>query len=67
MELLFRSFRVVVSSVTGPEHVLAPRVSTVLELVRRRVINQLPGLMATLYPGALATVPTAFTSDDAVW
>ncbi|CAN0443107.1 unnamed protein product, partial [Laminaria digitata] len=63
----FRAFRVVVSSVTGSEHVLAPSVPTVLELVRRSVMNQYPGLMPTLYPGDWATVPTPFTTIDAMW
>ena len=56
-----------VSSVTGSEHVLAPSTSTVLELVRRSVMNQYPGLMPTLYPGELATVPTPFSTIDAMW
>ena len=41
--------------------------STVLELVRRGVMNQYPGLMPTLYPGEPATVPTLFGSIDAMW
>ena len=57
----------VISGVTGSEQVLAPSMSTVLELARRGVINQYPGLMPTLYPGALATVPTPFASVDAMW
>ena len=30
-------------------------------------MNQFPGLMPTLHPGALATVPTPFASVDAMW
>ena len=41
--------------------------STVLELVRRSVINQYAGLTPTLYPGELATAPTPFASIDAMW
>ena len=41
--------------------------STVLELVRRSVMNQYPGLMPTLYPGQSATMPTPFVSVDALW
>ena len=63
----FRSFRVVVSSVMGSEHELAPSVSAVLELVRRGVMNQFPGFMPELYLGALATVPIPFASVDAMW
>ena len=65
--LLFPAFRVVVSVITRSEQVLAPSMSTVLELVRRGVMNQYPGLMPTLYPGELATVPTPFGSIDALW
>ena len=57
----------VVSGITGSEQVLAPSMSTVLELVRRGVMNQYPGLMPTLYPGEVATVPTTFGSTDAMW
>ena len=57
----------VVSGITGSEQVLAPSMSTVLELVRRGVMNQYPGLMSTLFPGEPATVPTLFGSIDAVW
>ena len=58
----FGAFRVVVSGITGSDQVLAPNMSTVLELVRRGVMNHYPGLMPTLYPGELATVPTLFCS-----
>ena len=63
----FGAFRVVVSGITGSDQVLAPNMSTVLELVRRGVMNHYPGLMPTLYPGELATVPTPFGSIDALW
>ena len=63
----FGAFRVVVSGITGSDQVLAPNMSTVLELVRRGVMNQYPGLMSTLFPGEPATVPTLFGSIDAVW
>ena len=54
----------VVSGVTGSEQVLAPRMSTVLDLVRRGVSNQYPGLTPTLYSGELTTVPTPLVSID---
>ena len=65
--LFFPAFRVVVSVMARSEQVLSPSMSTVLELVRRGVMNQYPGLMSTLFPGEPATVPTLFGSIDAVW
>ena len=63
----FRTFRVVVSSVTGLENTLALTASTVLELVRRSVMNQYPGVMPAFYPGASATALTLFVSNDVMW
>ncbi|CAB1100852.1 unnamed protein product [Ectocarpus sp. CCAP 1310/34] len=62
-----RAFRLLVSSVTGSERVLAPSVSMVLEIVRNSVSKQFPSLAPMLYPGDLATAVTPFDSIDAMW
>ena len=62
-----RAFRLLVSSVTGSERVLAPSVGMVLELVRQSVTRQFPTLSPLLYPGTLATDTTPFASIDAMW
>ena len=65
--LLFFFFRLIewwFLASPAPSTYFAPCVSTVLELVRRSVMNQYPGLMPMLYPGEPATVPTSFLAID---
>ena len=57
----------VVAGITGSAQVHAPCMSTVLELVRRGVMNQYSGLIPTLYPGELVALPTPFGSIDTMW
>ena len=58
----FQSFSVVVCSVTGFRELLAPIVSMVLELVRRSVMNQYPGLVSTLLSGCFGLWAHPFLS-----
>ena len=62
-----REFCVLVSSVTGSEHVLSPRMDVVLEVVRMVVNEQFPTLMPALYPGSKATDSRPYASLDAMW
>ena len=62
-----REFRVLVSAVTGSERTLAPGVDVVLEVVRMAVSEQFPTMMASLYPGSMATDPKPYASLDKMW
>ena len=52
-----RGFRVKLSPVSESERTLVPGVDVVLEVVRIAVNEPFPTLMATLYPGSMATDP----------
>lgn len=55
------------SSVTGSERVVVPSEAMVQCRKRFEVTEQFPGLLLTLYPKQLATMPTSFFSMDAIW
>ena len=60
------AIRRVVSGATGTEHVLAPGVQVVLEVVPMAVNEQYPSLMPTLYLGGLVTASRPFGASDAM-
>ena len=62
-----QAFCVVVSAATGTERVLAPGAEIISEVVRIAVNEQHPSLMATLYPGVVATDPRPFGTLGAIW
>ena len=57
-----REFRVVVSTVTGTERVLAPGTDIVWEVVRMAVNKQYPS-----FPGVMATVPGPLGTLNGMW
>ena len=63
----YRTFRLVVSGVTGSERALAPGLGLVLEIVNLSVNEQFPQPIPSLYPGELAARPQPFDSIDAMW
>ena len=62
-----REFRVLVSTVTRTERVLAPGTDVVLEVVRVAVNEQFPTLRPSSYPGSKTTDPRPYVSLDAMW
>ena len=63
----YRTFRMVVSGVTGSERTLALRLGLVMGIVRLTVNEKFPQLMPSLFLGELATRPEPFDSIDAMW
>ena len=62
-----RSFRLLVSSVSGSERAMAPTASAILECIRTSVSNQYPMLMPALFPGHLATQRDPYGSVAQLW
>jgi len=62
-----RSFKLLVSSISGSERTLAPSSGMIIEIVRTSVCRQFPTLAPLLYPGEMATAVSPFSSVADMW